>query len=204
MQKKWVTLIVTVVGVASGIAGIITLFRDSQSPTVSTTVVRASGDDSIAAGNDVRIGERETVNKHDFDDDRRQIAEAYLKVAHDSCKNLSERIASMTADSSIDFMQIQRLYPPEMHPTEVVAEHYGEQVYRDINTKLQQTMDASKLALVPLSANSIRAMTGFAVPAANSGSSKDRERQAAEFIPVRQAWLDSTNDLCRYLDSVGG
>lgn len=192
MQKKWVTILVTTVGVASGIAAILTYFR---SPT-PTTSVQASGN-AIAAGNDVRIGERTTIDKHDFDDDRRQHAEAYLSVARDSCKSVSARIESMTADSSVDLTQMQRFYPPEMHPTQIVAEHYGEQVYRDITAKLEETLRVYQVAVKPLMENSIRSMTGFAA------RPQDKARKAAAFATDKQAWLGSTNDLCRYLDSVG-
>lgn len=197
MQKKWLTVVVTTVGVASGIAGILTYVRGAQQPPAPTTSVQASGDNSIAAGNDVRIGERTTIDKHDFADDRRQQAEAYLNVARGSCKSVSERIASMNADSAIDMTQIQKFYPPQMHPTEIVAEHYGERVYRDINAKLEQTLQVFQVAIKPLVGNSIRSMTGFAE------RPEDKAQSTAAFATDKQAWLDSTNDLCRYLDSVG-
>lgn len=198
MQKKWVTAVVTIVGVASGIAGILAYIEGrAQKPAASPPTVQASGNNSIAAGNDVRIGERTTIDKHDFGDDRRQVAEAYLSVARGSCKSVSERIASMTADSSVDMTQMQRFYPPEMHPTEIVAEHYGEQVYREINARLDRALQTFQPAIKPLVENSIRSMTGFAA------RSEDKARKAAAFATDKQAWLDSTNDLCRYLDSVG-
>lgn len=198
MQKKWVNVAITIVGVAAGIAAILTYIEGrAQKPTAPPSTVQASGDNSIAAGNDVRIGERTTIDKHDFGEDRRQVAEAYLKVARGSCKSVSERIASMTVDSSVDMTQMAMFYPPEMHPTEIVAEQYGEQVYRDIKAKLDRALETYKPAIKPLMENSIRSMTGFAA------RPEDKARKAAAFATDKQAWLDSTTDLCRYLDSVG-
>lgn len=197
MKKNWLGIVVAAVGVVSGVAVILEYVRGEPGPAEPTRSVRATGDRSIAAGNDVRIGEKTTVNEHDFDDDLRQKAEGYLKVARDRCKNVSGRIASLTADSAIDMMDMQRFYPPEMYPSEIVAQHYGEQVHRDINTKLEQTLQTFQVAVKPLLSNSIHSMTGFAQ------RPEEKQRNAASFPTDKQAWLDSTNELCSYLDSVG-
>ena len=197
MKKNWLTIVVAAVGVAGGVAGILEYVRGEPELTEPTRIVRATGDRAIAAGNDVRIGEKTTVNEHDFDDDLRQRAEGYLKVARDRCKSVSVRIASLTAESAIDMMDMQRFYPPEMYPSEIVAQHYGEQVHRDINAKLEQTLQTFQVAIKPLVNNSISSMTGF------TQRSEEKQRNAASFTTDKQAWLDSTNELCSYLDSVG-
>ena len=192
--RKWI-----VTGAAIAAAGIAALayFLPRDGATKPPNIeVNAEGADSIAAGRDVNIKERNTIDKHDYDSDRRRDAELYLRTARESCQSLATKIAALDSDSRLDMASMAQYNPPELDPAEVIAQEYGEKVYNDISTRVDQTRENFKPVSRVLVANSIMPLTG-AAQRREAGA-----KQRASFDSDRKAWLDNTIDLCTYLGTV--
>jgi len=163
--------------------------RDAAATKPSAnTEVTAEGDDSIAAGRDVNIDKSRTIDKHDYDKDREREAEAYLSTARETCASLADKIVPLNADSSFNLSNPGEFMAQAVEPTQVAAEEYGEEVYGDINTRLQ---------LIRTDFDPIRT----ALIGNNFGKKLDGTGRA-RFDTDKKKWLEDTRNLCAYLRGI--
>jgi len=167
-----------------------------RAPSTPNLEVRAEGSNSIAAGHDVNIKERSTVDVHDWGGDRRREAESYLQNAWEACQALMAKISELAADSNLDMANMAQYNPEELRPTAVVAQEYGEKVYNDISSRVEQTQNDFGPVSRILGVNSVMQLTG------TTQRAEMKSKQRSGFEVVKMKWLDNTMNLCTYLRSV--
>jgi hypothetical protein len=170
----------------------------TQSQTNVTPVagpnVTATGNNPIAVGRDLNIERREVRNQYDAAPERAAAVKNYLQVAQDSCGKQASMISGLNKDSVIEMTSMPALLRSELYPTELVAEHLGEEIYGGIKSRAEAAQVASAGAMGLLMGNAVFKQTGM--------RSEPKPEQVAAFENGRVEWLKATNDLCGFINDV--
>jgi hypothetical protein len=167
--------------------------QTNVAPTAGNSVT-AIGDNPTAVGGNLHINSREVRHQYDAGPERELAVRNYLQVAQDSCGKQVSMITNMNKDTVMEMTAIPGLYRSEMYPTELVAEHLGEDVYGGIRSRVEAAQKASAGAMGLLLGNAAFKRSGM--------QPEVKPEQLAAFEKGRSEWLQATHELCVHFTDV--
>ena len=87
-------------------------------------------------------------------------AQRFVRVSQNGCRDLTRKIESLTADSVVDFAELNAFIPAEIYPPDAFGVYVGEAAFGDVKGQLS-TMVASLVDLLrSLGRNRVLSITG--------------------------------------------